>query len=69
MSIINIAVPMCPDPVAPANGGVTFTGNNIGDTATYTCDSGFELDGLPTATCADGDETSFQPPAPTCVGM
>ena len=62
---------MCPDPVAPANGAVTFTGNSLGDTATYTCDSGFELVGTATATCTaagDGSSASFEPAAPICNG-
>ena len=49
---------------------MTVGGNNIGDTATYTCDPGFDLVGDGTATCTDaGDGTaSFQPDAPTCQG-
>ena len=60
----------CPNPLAPANRGVTITGSNIGATATYTCDPGFELDGDDTATCTDnGDGTaSFQPDTPVCQG-
>ena len=62
----------CPDPVAPANGGMSFSGNDVGDTATYTCDSGFELTGEATATCtedAGGNSASFQPAPPTCQCM
>ena len=36
---------LCPDPVDIEHGMVTFLGNSVGDTATYTCDFGFELDG------------------------
>ena len=48
---------------------VTFTGNSVGDTATYTCNSGFELIGDAMATCTaamDGNSASFQPAAPVC---
>ena len=61
---------LCSVPTAPTNGGVTSTGISIGDTATYTCDVGFELVGTATATCtaaADGG-SSFIPLAPMCYG-
>ena len=47
---------------------VTFTGNSIGDTATYTCDLGFELIGPATATCTavDANSAEFSPPPPVC---
>ena len=48
----------------------TFTGNLVGDTATYTCNSGFELCGDPTTTCtedAGGNSASFPAvPPPEC---
>ena len=54
--------------MAPANGEVSFSGNDAGDTATYTCDSRFDLvgEGLATCTAADGT-ASFQPGPPTCT--
>ena len=60
---------LCADPVAPANGGVSFSGNEVGDTATYTCDSGFDLvgEGLATCTAAADGTASFQPGPPTCA--
>lgn len=60
---------MCPDPIGPANGGVTFTGNSVGDTVTYACDTGFELIGIAVTTCTqaiDGNTASFESAAPTC---
>ena len=69
MPAFHFVVLMCPDPVAPDNGGVSFTGNSVGDTATYTCDTGFELVGVSTVTCTaapDGNSASFQPAAPVC---
>ena len=69
-----IAMPyaaLCSVPTAPTNGGVTSTGISIGDTATYTCDVGFELVGTATATCTaavDGNGAVFSHPAPTCQG-
>ena len=54
----------------PANGMVSVTGQRSGDTATYTCDSGYELDltsGSGVRTCqADG---MWSGSAPACVGI
>ena len=50
------------------NGTVTSTGMSIGDTATYTCNPGFELIGTATLTCIleDTNFATFQPAAPVC---
>ena len=47
---------------------MTFTGNSVGDTATYSCDSGFELIGNVITTCTLVDENSpvFSPAPPFC---
>ena len=54
----------------PANGTVTVAGQMSGDTATYTCNSGYELDltsGSEVRTCqADG---MWSGSAPACVGI
>ena len=59
---------LCSDPAVIDNGMVTFTGNSIGDTATYSCDSGFELDGGATTTCTvvDANSAGFSPQPPVC---
>ena len=61
---------MCSDPAGIMNGMVTVTGNSAGDTATYACNSGFELIGNPTMTCtaaADGNSATFPAvPPPEC---
>ena len=59
---------MCLDPVDIDDGTVTLTGNLVGDTATYTCDPGFELvgDAITTCTLEDGNSLSFQPEPPSC---
>ena len=48
----------------------TFSGNSVGDTATYTCNQGFELIGDATTTCtaaADGNSATFPAvPPPEC---
>lgn len=60
---------LCLDPTDPPNGMVTVNGNSVGDTATYTCNSGFELDGPQDVTCEQTDDmASFSSP-PTCRGM
>ena len=69
-SHIFCSVVTCPDPPVIANGMRTFTGNLVGDTATYTCNSSFELIGDPTTTCAvdaGGNSASFPVvPPPKC---
>ena len=53
----------------PGNGLVAVSGRNVGSTATYTCDSGFELatnTSSGTRTC-QGDG-SWSEPEPQCVG-
>ena len=47
---------------------VTFTGNSVGDTATYTCNLGFELIGNASTTCTqlDMNIAAFAPAAPVC---
>ena len=50
----------------PANGTVSTTGTGVGDTATYTCDDGYELSGSGTLTCLSSGEWSGL--LPTCEG-
>jgi hypothetical protein len=53
-----------------ANGNVTVSGQRIGDTATYTCDDGFELTGSGDRSCGQltPDTNDWSPPEPACVG-
>ena len=59
---------LCPDPVDPVNGMVTFTGISVNDTVTYSCNVGFELVGSGTAMCTEVDANSaaFSPVPPVC---
>ena len=47
---------------------VTFTGNSVDDTATYSCNMGFEQIGNATVTCTQVDVNSavFSPAPPVC---
>ena len=54
---------LCLDPPAIVNGMSTFTGNSVGDTATYSCNTGFELIGDLTTMCTQIDATSAAFPA------
>ena len=49
---------LCSDPPAIVNGMRTFSGNSVGDTATYSCNIGFELIGDSTTTCTQLDANS-----------
>ena len=59
---------LCPDPDDVVNGMVMFTGNSVADTATYTCNSSFELIGNASVTCTQVDVNSaaFTPAVPVC---
>ena len=53
--------------IDPINGALTFTTTTQGSTATYTCDTGYQLDGVSTRMCqADG---TWSDDAPTCICM
>ena len=52
----------CPDLDNPGNGAVTVNGTSPGDTATYSCNTGFELEGTDTVTCGDNGTWSAGPP-------
>ena len=54
----------CPDLENPANGAVMVNGMNPGDTAHYTCISGYELVGADTLTC--GSDGMWSPDPPVC---
>ena len=56
---------VCPPLEDPDNGRVTVTGFGIGDEASYTCDQGYQLDGVSSLTCSSDGQWSSQPP--TCT--
>ena len=57
---------MCPTPTDPANGMVVPEGNCEGDTAIYTCNEGYKLDGASNTTC--GSNGQWSPEEPKCLG-
>ncbi|XP_078692370.1 P-selectin-like isoform X2 [Branchiostoma floridae x Branchiostoma belcheri] len=63
---IPIATIQCPTLVAPANGALTPIGaNSYRTVVTFTCNSGYVLNGVTSATCqADG---TWSGPVPTCT--
>ena len=64
--LLNSTEILCEELQNPTNGQVFMTGQSIGSTATYTCDSGYELIGDDRRTCEDGEWTGQEP---TCVGI
>ena len=56
----------CPALENPADGMVSVTGNSSGDTATYICDSNFDLLGVSERVCEDDGQWSGE--APMCIG-
>ena len=67
-SHLSCSAALCSDSVAIDNGVVTFAGTSVGDTATYSCDPGFELIGNATTTCTlvDTNSAQFTPAQPFC---
>ena len=53
---------MCPDLMPPDNGQVVGNGTSPGDTAMYSCNTGFELEGAETVRCEDDGVWSAEPP-------
>ena len=63
-----LAVVECGNLTAPANGSVTHTvGTTFNQTATYSCNTGYNLVGDSTRTCQATGEWSGS--APTCQGV
>ena len=57
----------CPNLMDPTNGMVSFSATTSGSSATYTCNTGYQLDGASTRTCqSDG---TWSGSAPTCTRM
>ena len=54
----------CPNLPNPSNGRVNQRGNKPGDRASYTCNSGYELQGDSTRICQNSGQWSGD--APTC---
>ena len=60
--INSIFIAPCPLLADPANGAVSVTGFSFEDSATFTCDSGYELVGLAFIGCGSDGSWSGQPP-------
>ena len=68
--LIFFTIALCPVPNNISNGTVTFSGNSVGDNATYTCDTEFELIGDAETICTqatDMNSASFVPAEPICL--
>ncbi len=55
----------CPEPLAPVYGRVTAPKTTVGSMASYTCTSGYVLQGSPTRTC--GSDGSWSATMPSCA--
>ena len=56
----------CGPLIAPTNGTVILTNTTFGSTVTYSCDTGYTLNGGSTRTCQSG--RTWSGAAPTCGG-
>ena len=64
--MLHVVAIQCDGLSDPDNGAVSVTGTGVGDTATYTCDAGYELIGSSTRTCQSNGDWSES--SPTCEG-
>ena len=70
MKILCFVGVMCPTLPGIPNGGVSWTGLDPDDIATYTCDPGYVLDRLPTRVCGgDGTWSGDEPSCRLAPGM
>ncbi|KAK7078998.1 C-type lectin (CTL) or carbohydrate-recognition domain (CRD) [Halocaridina rubra] len=53
----------CPDVESPTHGQVQLSGRRSGDTATFVCDPGYNLQGTKTISCALGGQWSGETPS------
>ena len=65
MFCLLVGVMSCPDLENPGNGTVDVSGNQPGDTAVYSCNDGFTLDGVDMRTCGENGQWSGS--EPTCI--
>lgn len=60
----------CNDPGTPQNGSRYGDSREPGDTITFQCDPGYQLQGQDKITCVQLNNRFFwQPDAPTCIGI
>ena len=59
-------IALCSDLDTPANGTMSQSGNSEGDTATYTCDNGYELVGHQVLNCQANGTWDSHPPICRC---
>ena len=62
---ISVNAVVCPGLSDPVNGVLTPTGTNTGDSAAFTCNSGFELVGASVVHCLSNG--TWDKPSPTCL--
>ena len=63
---ISTALVECPDLMDPDNGRVDYE-TQVGSSATYTCNTGYQLIGTSTRTCQSDGTWSGSDPTCTCM--
>ncbi len=64
--LLKYTVISCGNPPNIANGMVSSTGTTFGETATYSCNTGYQRSGSATVTCQDTGSWSTRP---SCTGI
>ena len=67
--VLRLTLPtgLCADLSSPSNGNVSVTTYEVGGTATYICDGGFELLGMQDRTCLSNGTWSGLEPICNCM--
>ena len=65
LSVPTVEAMTCGNLTAPTNGAVTASGMNLSDTANYSCDTGYSLEGSAWRVCQSNG--SWNGTDPTCT--
>ena len=56
----------CDSLISPSNGNVVVDGSGVGTVATYSCDTGYTLEGVSMRTCQNSAAPSWSGSPPSC---
>ena len=56
----------CDSLISPSNGNVVVDGSGVGTVATYSCDTGYTLEGVSMRTCQNSADPTWSGSPPSC---